>query len=95
MNSKDERLKELETIINQNFTFQEDGTDNALYFTKILSKNLYDKKNKKFFLNRRWIPSLNIEDVKYYFSQLIPEKSIIILAVNENSKSNFVAKAIL
>ena len=90
MNSKDERLKELETIINQNFTFQEDGTDNALYFTKILSKNLYDKKNKKFFLNRRWIPSLNIEDVKYYFSQLIPEKSIIILAVNENSKSNFV-----
>ena len=91
MNSNDERLKELEIITNQNFTFQEDGTDEVIYFTKILVKNLYDKKNKKLFLNRIWIPSFNIEDIKYYFSQMVPENSVIILALNDNNQKSFVS----
>ena len=85
MNSNDERLKELDIITNQNFTFQEDGIDNVINFTKILARNLCDKKNKRFFLNRRWIPPFNIEDIKDYFSLLTPEKSVIILALNENN----------
>ena len=96
MKSSDERLKELETINIQNFTFQEDGTDDVIFFTKTLAKNLCDKKNKRFFLNRRWIPSFNIEDMKYYFSQLIPENSVIMLYLskkNQKTLENNISKS--
>ena len=98
--SDDERLKELKTIINQNFTFKEDDTYDIITFIKDLGVNLCDKKNKKLFLKNKWMPSFNYEDIKNnkYFSQLIPENSVIILAlsgnnieklVNNNSKFKF------
>ena len=91
--SGDERLKELETIINQDFTFQEDDSSNMISFTKNLSTNLFDKKNKKYFLKHKWMPSFKYDDIKSYkyFSQLIPENSVIILALSDSNKNKFVS----
>ena len=90
--SDDERLKELKTIINQNFTFIEDDTHDIMSFIKNLGENLCDKKNKKLFLKIKWMPSFDYEDIKNYkyFSQLIPENSVIILALSDNNKEIFV-----
>ena len=90
--SDDERLKELKTIINQNFTFKEDDTRDMIGFFKNLGTNLCNKKNKKFFLKHKWMPSFNYEDIKNYkyFSHLIPENSVIMLALSDNNKKKFV-----
>ena len=89
--SDDERLKELKTIINQNFTFKEDITSDRINFTKNIGENLCYKKNKKFFLKDMWMPSYKYEDIKnyIYFSQLIPENSVIIIALSDNNKHRY------
>jgi len=90
-NSNNERLKELETIVDQYFTFQEDDISDMISFIKNLIANLCDKKNKNHFLKHQWMPSFKYEDIKSYnyFSQLIPENSVIILALSENNKKKF------
>ena len=89
--SDDERLKELKTIINQNFTFKEDITSDRINFTKNIGENLCYKKNKKFFLKDMWMPSYKYKDIKnyIYFSQLIPENSVIIIALSDNNKRRY------
>ena len=88
----DELLKELKAIINQNFTFQEDYASDTIIFTKNLGTNLHDNKNKKLFLKENWMPSFKYEDIKNYnyFSQLIPENSVIVLALSDNNKEKVV-----
>ena len=78
------RYDELKKIVEQEFTFTED-TDDIMSFTKKLGIYLFDKKTNKNFLKDIWIEPPNSEEVKKLFSQLIPDNSVIILALTKET----------
>ena len=81
-----DRYDELKKIVEQEFNFTED-TDDIMSFTKKLGIYLFDKKTNKNFLKDVWIEPSNSTEVEKLFSQLIPDNSVIILALkNETIK---------
>ena len=62
-----------------------EDSDDMISFTKKLGINLWDKKNNSNFFKDDWIESFDLEENKYYFSQLIPNNSVIILALKNET----------
>ena len=97
INGKDEiykdLYKQLKTIVEQEFTFMEDS-DETIPFTKKLGINLCDHKTNSSFFKDSWIEPFNFEEMKIYFSQLIPNNSVIILLLNNEYSQTVINKSI-
>ena len=83
MNENDERYKELQIILKQNFTFTEDS-DNVVIFSKKKGIDIIHKNCYNYFLKENWIPDLNLNDMKKLFRQLNPKNSVVIFGYNYN-----------
>ena len=96
----DERYKEIKKILDQNFTFREDS-DNPMETSYNLALNLFQKTSDKnhfsYFLKNNWIPpidnDIDIDKLKKYYKQLIPDNSIIIFGVNGKEGYNETCKS--
>ena len=70
---------ELKTINQQKFIFQEDYYNNIKSFTTKLGIKLCEKRKSNVFLKENYLESFNIEIAKKYYSQFIPNNSVILL----------------
>ena len=87
---KDNYLKKIQSDINiinrQNFTFTEDSND-IKSFSKSLGIKVWEKRNKENFFKDNWIQSFNFPIANELFSQLVPNNSVIIMALDSNAKN--------
>ena len=72
-------FKELKTINQQKFIFQEDYINDIQSFTTKLGIKLCEKRKSNVFLKENYLESFKIEIAKKYYSQFIPDNSVILL----------------
>ena len=84
LKQNDERVTELYTINEQNFTFTEDSHEIGYYKNK--AKDLFYRDDKDYYLKEVWIPSdLNQSNsrIKFYSNQLTQENSVIFVSISK------------
>lgn len=85
LNSNDERVKELLTINEQNFTFMEDNHDMEYFKNK--AKDLFYRDYKDYYLKEVWIPpdiNKNYSKILNYSKQLTKENSVIFVSISKD-----------
>ena len=86
LNINDIRAKELFRINEQNFIYTEDSHEDNFYKNK--AKDLFYKDEKEFFLKEMWFDEdfcSDINIIKKYFDQLIPNNSVVLLGIRYNT----------
>ena len=87
----DTRIKELERISEQYFTFTEDAHNSIFY--KNLANNLFYKDEKNYLLKEIWFTKQdfigNLKRINNYFNQLNINNSIIFLCINEQTTNKY------
>ena len=82
LDSTDKRKNELYRIVEQNFSFTEDMHDITPYNPQ-RGINLFCKNQDIYFLRDIWLPrDFDFSELKEYISQLTPDNSVLIIAIN-------------
>ena len=87
----DIRIKELEIISEQIFTFTEDAHEEI--FFKNMATDLFFKDDKNYLLKQIWFSKQNfinnINNVQEYFNQLNINNSVLIIGINNEAKNKY------